>query len=393
MKRKYMEITDGTSQKSENESDYPDEERSTVIKEHNSEQTKRILSFFQNDFKTAFTNAMYSRMKAFMFIVFLILVVVIILAILNFSGKLHFGDPPVNKFLDTIRGPSFYKNETIRVRDQYWNQILNRNKLYEDQNVANILIGIVISAGDFQRRQFIRTLQIKPYNDYKIHFKFVLGNPTLLHQRSVKYENDTYGDIIVLEHIGDTRATGRTLKSYEFYRYVEKNLPQYTHIGRMDSDCFLNVADFWDLYMNETVLKSDTTIIAAYVDSYFKGKLGKFDWPQGSFYTMTRDLMLIINKFHELVPKMVVEEDCQLAWYLFDAEIDYTKVQLDTSRNYDFNGGLPGWTHNVYNNTIKVHELKTDEEYLAVANCFDEKGVNTTMINLMRDANWALPHD
>ena len=50
MKCKYMEITDGTSQKSENVSDHPDEERSTVIKEHNSEQTKRILSFFSGLF-------------------------------------------------------------------------------------------------------------------------------------------------------------------------------------------------------------------------------------------------------------------------------------------------------------------------------------------------------
>jgi hypothetical protein len=331
------------------------------------------------------------------------LLVAVCIAILNFIVTLRhritgpridpIPDPIIEHYPDWLEGipvedpgtaryfaPSYYTNESVAVKDLYLNKILDTDYKMSDDPDKKMLIVILTSSDNFQRRQILRAHQIHPYKVYtNITWRFVLGSPPPAYRTALKYENDTYGDLIFLENVPDTRDIARSIKLLEFYKYVEESLPVYKYVGKLDTDSFVNIAGLMKNYFNETVDNLDLASIGAVV------RLGKLSWPQGGFFMFTYKLMIFVNRMYSLVPRTVYEEDFQIGWYLNDAGVNYTFVELPSGQvAFDWNDHF----RDIFNDTIRIHELKKETDYMNIANCFDASGVNNTQVLKMRESDW-----
>ena len=113
-----------------------------------------------------------------------------------------------------------YRNEVQIVKKIFYDQIKN----VEIKKYGSMLIGVFISPENFQRRLLMRVHQISPFKNYNVTFRFVIGLPDSGIQEDIKYENETYGDIILLDQLVDRTESARFYKPFEFSQYVEKNL-------------------------------------------------------------------------------------------------------------------------------------------------------------------------
>jgi hypothetical protein len=274
-------------------------------------------------------------------------------------------DFPLNELLVTPSEPKrsreWYANITRQVYNLYFDEIASR----KDVLPKKMLIGIPTGAYDFQRRALVRSYQIDPYKDkYDITFKFILGNPPLEYMPGLEYENKTYGDILILWDIPDDRQTGRTLKSPEFYKYVEKHMPEYKYIGRMDTDCYAELDRFWAKYFNETVQELEFAYVAAYIRTIVPQWEAGFlnDWPHGAFYVISWKMMLMFNRFWNLVPREIEYDDQMMGRYNYDTGLNCTDVKFETEETVEFSGNL-----NFNKKVIRVHELKYEMDYIRVA--------------------------
>lgn len=295
--------------------------------------------------------------------------------------------PHVLEWLKHIWSPSPYKNETMLVRGKYFAEI-NNTKVILKHPSNKLLIGISSQSSDFQRRQLVRTHQIKPYNNslYDITWKFVIFAPKPQYLEAIRNENETYGDIIALTAFNDSREASRRYKPFEWFKYVEKNIQTYKYVAKLDTDCFLNIPVFWDKYFNQTVQELDYAIIALFIE-----QLGKLVWPMGAFEAISWKTMLLLNRLYERVNFTDEAEDLQLGWYLHDAELIYTRVAFPSEVAYDFRIGCnPSWISDVPYNALRVHELKAEKDYINVANCFNASGVDRDKVDYMRSYNWTL---
>jgi hypothetical protein len=100
-------------------------------------------------------------------------------------------------------------------------------------------------------------------------------------------------------------------------------------------------------------------------------------------------VMLLLNRLYANVYRTRWDEDIQLAWYLFDAQLNYTQIDFTRDRAYDISKGThPYFRHDVGYNVVRIHELKTNKSYLTVANCFNINGVNKTRIDELESSAW-----
>jgi hypothetical protein len=276
--------------------------------------------------------------------------------------------------------PSKHQVEAQTITKIFFDEIAN-STINLTNPTDKLLIGISSAVKDIQRRHLFRAHQIQPYNEYKeITWKFFLFEPPANFREAIKYENETYGDIIILEGISDTRENARAIKPFEIFTYVEKHMSVYKYVAKIDTDTFLNVPDFYKEYFNETVQNMEYTIIAPIC-------FGRFNWPMGAFEALSWKLVRILNKLYKYVKRTSYAEDLQIGWYLFDAGIKYDFVQLEEDRAFEFRGPNHGPGDIPYN-AIRIHELKYEEIYLMIAGCFNKDGVNKTYIDEMRALNW-----
>jgi hypothetical protein len=301
----------------------------------------------------------------------------------------HIIYPDIPQWLIDLRMPSPYKREALVVHKIFWEEIESTNTTIQ-KPTDTILIGINIRLSDFRRRHFIRTHQIAPYKSHNVTFRFFLTNPPPKYKKSIEYENNTYGDIIVLDNIPvDSREVAQTFKVYEFFHYVEKNMQVFKYVAKLDGDCFLNIPAYMDQFFNHTVQNLDYALISLYIDN-----MARFDYPMGAYEALSWKLMRFINRLYLYVPRTRWEEDLQLAWYISDAEIAYNKLALPSTVAYDFRKGWnPSWLSDVTDEAVRVHELKTISDYIMVGNCFDSEGVNKTKREFYREHNWTLNYE
>jgi hypothetical protein len=279
-----------------------------------------------------------------------------------------------------------HKLEASRVKEYYFTDISKAKVELKSENNL-MLIGILVPPLDFQRRALMRTHQIRPFRNYSISFKFFMGESTPALQEALEFENQTYGDLIILKGIKDNLLRNESRKVFEFFKYVEHNMDVYKYIAKLDTDCYLNVAGLWDYHFNKEVQDLEFGII-----SRFRQNFAPFDFPQGGFVALSWKSLLMLNKLYEFVPLSTkFNEDAQLAWYFHDAEIKLTQIELTHKQAYDFRPDviLSNWkSTDVSYEAIQLHILKTDHDYLNVASCFSSRGINVSQVNHMREINW-----
>jgi hypothetical protein len=273
-------------------------------------------------------------------------------------------------------------SKIVTLDDQVLQPIVSK----DIKNMANnVLIGIFTSSTDFQRRILMRNQQINPYKNFtNLTWRFVLGKPSSIYEQAIIYENNTFQDIIVLDNVPDTYSVANSYKTFEYFKYLERNNYLYKYFGKMDTDTFISVPEFWKDCFNETVFSSELTLIGNYIPH------PKIQWTQGAFYVISWKIMLILNKLYENVNRRTRHEDLQVTVYLMDAQIKYTRVAIDERRSVSAKAPVPQyWPPR--NDTYRVHELKQEELYLIVTGCFTSEGINKTQIEYWTSRSWQYP--
>jgi hypothetical protein len=196
---------------------------------------------------------------------------------------------------------------------------------------------------------------------------------SLLYSVALKAENDTYGDIIILKNV-----TGRTtVFTLEMFNYIEHNIKRYKYVAKLDPNTFINIKDFWNIYLNQTVQDLNYALISLYGRTSQEVSL-----PKSGFKALSWKLMLNLNRLYEAVDVITDVDNVQIRLYLYDAGIDFKEVELisETSKRWP--------VKKVPNDTLVLYGLKDEKEYILVANCFNSSGVNTHYINFMESRNW-----
>jgi hypothetical protein len=323
---------------------------------------------------------------------YIAIVSIILLIILGISVFLKKELPPPIPIVEEKHELRFihspYKKEVLEVKDRFFEGISKANIEFADPS-NQLLVGISIGPSEFQRRYLMRVHQIHPFKNFGVTFKFVMGAVDPSIEQDIQFENKTFGDIIILKNYTDSRLNARSTKPFVFFKHVEENMSPYKYVAKLDSDTFLNIHGLWDKYFTKTIQDYDFGLIALFIQ-----KVGVFDWPQGAFEAVSWKAMLMTNRFYQYAPRSAEEEDIQISWFFYDAEIKIKQIEFTTSSSYDFRlGSTWSWLSDVNPDALRIHELKTDQDYLNVARCFTPEGINMTHVYYMRSFNWTFGGD
>ncbi|GBB90845.1 hypothetical protein RclHR1_17950001 [Rhizophagus clarus] len=148
------------------------------------------------------------------------------------KGDKKYGPIP---FRDKMECDSYHEKKGISFK-QLWNW-----------SPVHIFIGIWTVADSFEIRNLIRTLNIIQQSNLiedKVDFKFIIGIPsnyTPELKSQLTLENNTYGDIIMLNNIENMNHG----KAYYYWKWVAEYTEyadmQYDYIVKTDDDAFIHL--------------------------------------------------------------------------------------------------------------------------------------------------------
>lgn len=258
------------------------------------------------------------------------------------------------------------------------------------------LIGTSITASAFQRRTLIRGTWQRLYNDPdRWTTRFFISNATDLLRPLIQAENETFGDLHMLEQLYDSKETATSVKPFEWFKYLTSQPESWEFVSKMDEDSFLDAKTFFDEWlepMRGGPEPPSGTLIARTLGPHSQYD---FTWPGGQFLTLTWDLVQILSEFYTThgVPNGLRDDDVLVAYYLMQSGVNYTFTDMPSNTAFDWNRdsklkddeldspwskegtSLMDWSHPVGEGAINPHKMKDDKDYLQVAACFDENGL------------------
>ncbi|KAL2202599.1 hypothetical protein CC79DRAFT_1360536 [Sarocladium strictum] len=264
------------------------------------------------------------------------------------------------------------------------------------------LAAVISPAYDIERRMMIRSTWMQMYADVPFDARFVVSNPGPKWTEAVRFENRTYGDIIVLDHIPENRFTANSIKTLEFYKWLLKSGRRYEFVSKIDTDLWFNARGFWHRYIeprltNTTTSPSSEASMKATVERTAIGQLYYSRpyhraFPHGSMYTHTWDLIELLVTLQERNP-VVMGEDQAVTKLLHDAGEQANLVNMNTAEKFDYDDADSrtadsAWAraathptatlHALYgSDVLAVHQLKDRDLFMKVATCFDSAGIKT----------------
>ncbi|KAH8784926.1 hypothetical protein F5883DRAFT_514642 [Diaporthe sp. PMI_573] len=279
------------------------------------------------------------------------------------------------------------------------------------------LAAVISSAADVARRKLIRSTWMSLYRDVPFDGRFVVANPGPQWTAAVAQENRTFGDMIVLDHIAEDDITANTIKTLEFYKWlVDRSPRRYEFVSKMDTDVWLNAYGFWNRFilprMDSNAVtsgyskKSNRTIIG----ELYYSKNYDLVFPHGAMYTASWDMVELLASLQEQY-NVLTGEDMAVAILLLRSRTQVNFSNFRGVEKFDFDeadtrGDGTAWarpeTHQdaTYHalvpgsDPIAVHQLKTEESFLKVAECFDERGAKLAparenMSGISRQWSWS----
>ncbi|KAI8255738.1 putative beta-1,3-N-acetylgalactosaminyltransferase 2 [Colletotrichum sp. SAR 10_98] len=260
------------------------------------------------------------------------------------------------------------------------------------------LAAVISTASDVERRMLIRSTWMRLYEDVSFDGRFVVSNPGPRWMEVVSRENNTFGDMIVLDHIQEDDVTANTIKTLEFYKWLVNKSPRYEFVSKMDTDLWLNARGFWDrflqprLSMNNESGRLESTINRTVIGELYYSKYWDLTFPHGAMYTVTWDMVELLSSLQEKF-KVVTGEDMAVGTLMLKGRERANFINFKGSEKFDYDdrdarqdGSAWAGKHThpnsinhalVEDDPIAVHQLKDEAYWFKVADCFDEDGVKS----------------
>lgn len=214
----------------------------------------------------------------------------------------------------------------------------------------------------------------------------MIANPPPLWLPLIKHENDTYGDLIILESLEESASIANTIKSIEFLKLLvaggaSPSGPSWKFVSKIDDDSFLCAHRFHQEFLlprmdHQHADNNSLTLIARRLTRSDRN----FSSPGGQFYTLSWDLVELVAETHGRNPISDLPEDVLIGRLLYEAGAQFEFVELDDSRAFDVSDDLQRLSKEkealgpMDGAAINPHKMKDDETYLRVAGLFEKDG-------------------
>ena len=263
------------------------------------------------------------------------------------------------------------------------------------------LLFTTATSADFQRRLIIRwawTSLFKKSNIYDHVFAIASTDKTLI--PLIQKERELFGDILLID-LEDTEWKANHLKPFE----VLKNLTRdglkgrrYDYISKVDQDSYVDPVRVWDKYLSSEVPEN---LMLSMPHEAFCG----YPSPQGGFYTMSWDLAETIGDLYGNMTDTsdISQEDCQIGRFPYEARKPFKfipmagnesfDVMVDTeedkeryfARDWSDDQNVRGQIQDLKENVVFLHQMKSDAQWMAVMDLFDEKGWKNTKNRIIHE--------
>lgn len=241
-----------------------------------------------------------------------------------------------------------------------------------------------------QRRNIIRATWQALYSNPTFETRFFIAKPAPLWEALIKYENDTHGDLIVLEDLEEIPRIAKTIKVVAFWKYMLERIqasvaetPPWKFVSKIDDDSFVDAERFYREFLRPRINRHDAaaddvngTLIARRLEHSQRN----YSIPGGQFYTLSWDLVRLIVEMQTRDPITDLPEDVLVGRLLYDAGARFEWVELDDTRAFDVTDNLTRLSKArddlgaMDAAAINPHRMKDDELYLRVAGLFGKDG-------------------
>lgn len=248
------------------------------------------------------------------------------------------------------------------------------------------------ASSDFQRRLLVRWTWVSLFHRSDIFdhiFAVSSTDPVLL--SLIKKENDTFGDILLLDDIEDTNWTANHIKPFEFFKRVTNKAWKgrtYKFVSKVDQDSFIDPVRIWNKYLKgrtrDTEIEEDRLMLSMSHEAFCECPA-----PQGSFYTLSWDLAKLITRLYDGMEdrKDIEQEDCMVGKFPTQAGEQYEFVSMDEEESFDVIGEKGGaiakdWSKDhaergpleKMEKVVFLHQMKEEWKWLAVKELFNKDG-------------------
>ncbi|KAK4697763.1 hypothetical protein P7C71_g343, partial [Lecanoromycetidae sp. Uapishka_2] len=269
------------------------------------------------------------------------------------------------------------------------------------EHQAPWLIVTSSASHDFQRRLIIRWTWVSLFQQqpplYDHAFGILRPDPALI--SLLKKENDTFGDILFLDHLEDNEGNAKGPKPFEIFKKVTqegwKGNKKYAFVSKVDSDTYIDPVRVWDLYLKDRVHTShrDGGEHRDGGDQLLMGMpMLTSPWRnvQGGFKTMSWDLATVLGELYDgwnVSRGPIGLEDDAVGRILTEADEPYKILSLVEEETWDIYGEEGELYAETWIKTPPVqskledvevatylHQMKEERDWLAVKDLFDKDG-------------------
>ncbi|KAI9770939.1 MAG: hypothetical protein M1840_002643 [Geoglossum simile] len=281
----------------------------------------------------------------------------------------------------------------------------HRFSLSNGHKSAVWLIATISAAHDQERRNIIRSTWQSLYRDDDIVTRFVISNPGDLWAPFIEHENATFQDLIVLPHLEETAEIANTIKSVELFKHLAAQGQRWAYVSKLDDDSFLDARTFYREYLRPHLhqptanthfplnsLRYTAQELQPSNRTVFGRLLSReqFSYPGGQFYTLSWDTMALLARLHTANPITNEHEDVLVGRLMHEAGESFELIELPNRTAFDYSpelargdgtawaaGGadLDTFVHAIGPGSINPHKMRSDEDYLRVAACYDKDGL------------------
>lgn len=246
------------------------------------------------------------------------------------------------------------------------------------------------ASSDFQRRLIVRWTWVNLFRGSGIFdniFAVTCSDPVLL--PLLQKENETYGDILLIDNIEDTWWTANHIKPFEVLKKVTDEGwkgKTYDFVSKVDSDSLVDPVRTWDKYLKDVPItgRAEDRIMLSMPHDEFCGCPA----PQGGFYTLSWDLgRAIAAEYDKVKDKQSVDvEDCMVGRFPTNAGEQYKFIPMTRDESFDVIGEEPDaiareWSEEEteiqlerLKDVVFLHQMKEEWKWMIVKDLFDKDG-------------------
>ena len=249
------------------------------------------------------------------------------------------------------------------------------------------LIATISPALAQRRRNMIRTTWQALYSGPSITTKFILANPGQQWMPLLQHENDTYGDLIMLDYLHESHDLGMQTKELDFLLWLVKEGQEWRYVSKIDDDAYVDATAFYEDFL-EPQLQHAWTVAPGQEDPVLIGRhLGRggtvsqafqFPYPGGQFYTMSWSLITsLVNQYNTSDTRHAFA-DVLIGMLLEESGTNFTFVDMPHEMAFELKEGEfdnTQWEHDVIYPAMNPHQLKDDEVFMRVSEKMRQIGI------------------